>query len=510
MSFTVVLEILDRITKSWWTVIAGLCLGLAASTAAMYYLPKVYEAQTTIFVVPQGMSDQLVRSTVTDDMSTRLSALREAVISRPYMVQLIAENYGEIEDQAELERLINSISSRVKVGLMRIDPRRGGGMFQLSFSDGDAERSADVVNALAQLYIAQNVQFRTNQAGDTANTMQELADEVGVQLQALDKDIAAFKERHLYDTSEHFDANLQQMSASRQELEINGRALAQARDSLQAQLIQQEQVEWMTASLPESMPTSDPIRAQYVRLRSELADLKSRYQEDHPDVRRKQQELDEFLDENSAVLKIGEEGGGENAQPAPPTTPLMAQIDASRREITRLEAEAGRIQGDIDEYKRRIERTPRVDQELTELTKNHGVLQDKYRTYMAKYEDARASLRVEESQQGERFEIIEEARAARLPSKPVPLMVYGLGLIGGFMLFVGPIVANYFLVPTIVSESGLKELSEYPVLITINQLQTPYIERLKRSRKLKNVLASMLAMTVLAVVTALYFWKIYL
>jgi len=509
MNFTIILEVLDRITKSWWTVVAGLCLGLAASTAALYFLPKVYEARTTIFVVPQGMSDQLVRSTVTDDMSTRLGALREAVISRPYMVRLISANYGKPEDQATLEKLIRSVSSRVRVSLMRIDSRRGGGMFQLSFSDGDAQRSADVVNSLAQLYIDQNVQFRTNQAQDTANTMKELADEVGVQLQALDKDIAAFKEGHLYDTSDHFNANLQQMSASRQELDINGRALIQAQDSLQALQIQQEQSEWMASSVPESMPTSDPIRLQYIRLRNELADLKTRYQEDHPDVRRKQQELDDFLTKNRTFLNID----GDNEQESPeqaPMTPLMVQINSTRREITRLESEALRIQRDIDEYKLRIERTPRVDQEMAELTKNHGVLQDKYRTYMAKYEDARAGLRVEESQQGERFEIIEEAMAPMLPSKPVPLMIYALGLVGGLAMFVGPVVARYFLVPTIVSEARLKELSEYPVLITLNQLQTPYIERMKRAGRIKNLLASMLSMALLAVVVALYVWKIYL
>ena len=80
----------------------------------------------------------------------------------------------------------------------------------------------------------------------------------------------------------------------------------------------------------------------------------------------------------------------------------------------------------------------------------------------------------------------------------------------GFALFVGPVVAKYILVPTIVSEAGLKALSEYPVLITINQLQTPSINRLKRSRRIKNLLASMLSMALLAVVLALYVWKIYL
>jgi polysaccharide chain length determinant protein (PEP-CTERM system associated) len=511
MNLTTALEILDRIMKSWWTVVAGICLGLSAATGALYYMPKVYEAGTTIFVVPPQMPGQLFQSTVTDDMSTRLSALREAVISRPYMVQLINRTYGEIEDEERLEQMINSIASRVVVSLMRIDPRRGGGVFQLSFRSGDPEKAAETINNLASLYIQQNIQFRTDQAQETAETIKELADEVEVQLRTLEKEIAAFKEQHLYDTSDHFDANLQQMSASRQELESNGRAIAAANDRLQALLLQQEQADLLAATMPETaQPSADPIRTAYIRLRGELADLRARYQEDHPDVRRKKKEFDDFVAENAAYLQVDPEEGEPSENIEPVVTPLMAQIDSARREIERLEADEARIQDDIEEYKRRIERTPRVDQALTELTKNHGVLQDKYRDYQEKYEDAKAALRIEQAQQGERFEIIEEARPPMLPIKPVPAIVYGMGLIGGLVLFVGPIVLKYFFVPTINSEAGLKAVSEFPIFITLNQLQTPAIIRTHRRLVFKNILASTLSVLVLAAVAVVYYWKIYL
>lgn len=511
MNLTIALEILDRIMKSWWTVVAGLSLGLAAATGALFYMPKVYEASTTIFVVPPQMPDQLIRSTVTDDMSTRLSALREAVISRPYMIQLIKQTYGEIEDEAQLDRMVNSIGSRVIVSLMRIDPRRGGGVFSLSFRSGDPDKAAETINNLAALYIQQNIQFRTDQAQETAETIKELADEVEVQLRALDGEIAAFKERHLYDTSDHFDANLQQLSASRQELESNGRSIAAANDRLQDLLLQQEQADLLAASMPDTtQPSADPIRTAYIRLRGELADLRTRYQEDHPDVRRKKKEYDDFIAENGAYLQVDPEEGEPSEGIQPVVTPLMAQIDAARREIERLVADEERIQNDIEEYKRRIERTPRVDQELTELTKNHGVLQDKYRDYLEKYEDARAALRIEESQQGEQFEIIDEARPPMLPIKPVPMVVYGMGLIGGLCLFVGPIVLMYFFIPTINSEAGLKAVSEFPIFITLNQLQTTEILRRRRKQIYKNILASTLSLLVLAAVAVVYYWKNYL
>jgi polysaccharide chain length determinant protein (PEP-CTERM system associated) len=509
MNVTRVLEVLDCIWKSWWTIVAGVCIGLAASTTMLHYTPKTFEAETTIFVVPPQMPEQLVRGTVTDDMSTRLSALREAVISLPYLVKLIEEIYGPISDQEEFDKLVRSIRQRVEVTLMHIDRYQRGGVFRLSYQDSESERAAEVVNTLVKLYIEQNVKFRTNQARDTAATIKELADEVEVELREVESEIAAFKEQHLYDTSEHLNANLQQLSATREELEANGRAIDQERDRLQTLLLQAEQAEWMATAMPDAAQASNSVISEYFELRGELADLRARYREDHPDVRRKKQELDDFLADNADLLPLGEGEDGEELDLQPATSPIRAQIESARRNITRLEAEGLRLQQEIAEYKRRIERTPRVDQELAELTKNHGVLQDSYRSYLEKYEDARAALRMEESQQGERFEIVDKATAPMLPIKPVPWLIYGFGLVGGITLFVGPIVIRYFLVPTISSEAGLKEISDFPVLISINQLPTASVEQERKKRRFRNLAASVLSIaTLVAIATWYYYWTV--
>jgi uncharacterized protein involved in exopolysaccharide biosynthesis len=446
----------------------------------------------------------MVQSTVTDDMSARLRALREAVISRPYMVRLIEEIYGETDDPMELERRIRSVSSRVEVTLMRIDPRRGGGMFRLSARDNESQRAADIVNTLARLYIDQNVRFRTDQAEDNAATMGELAEEVEAQLRIQEDAIARFKERHLYDTSEHFHANLQQLSTSREELESNGRSLILVQDRLQGLLAQEQQARMFAAAVaPDMVQTANPASTRYVMLRSELAALRAKYHEDHPDVRRKQAELDDFLAENSGALGADPAEGSVGTDGEPVASPYASQIQASRREIERLKEEEARIQRDIETYKRRIENTPRVDQELTELTKDYGVSQEKYRGYLAKVEDARAAVRIEEAQQGERFEVIAEATAPMFPIRPVPTMVYGIGVMGCLALFVGPIVLRWLLIPTVASEAGLRSLTEVPVLTTVNEMATPEVRRIRRNRVLLNVFASALAMSVLVIVTEL-------
>ena len=229
----VVLEIGDRILRSWWVLVAGPCLGIAGAVAALHYLPKTFEASTTIFVAPQQIPQEFVRSTVTDDMSIRLASLREAVLSRPYLNKLIDRTFGRERDAESLERRIQSVRSRLEVRVIenaRVERGRSGGVFQLIYRDQVPERAASVVNTLAELYIEQNVRFRTTQAEGTTRTIQSLAEEVLVELQAQERDVAAFQGLHLYETEAHFDANVQLLQGRQQDLVAVDRELAAASD----------------------------------------------------------------------------------------------------------------------------------------------------------------------------------------------------------------------------------------------------------------------------------------
>ena len=58
------LELADRLLRSWWTIVAGVCLGSAGSLAALKILPKTYEATTKIFIAPPKIPQDFVRNTI--------------------------------------------------------------------------------------------------------------------------------------------------------------------------------------------------------------------------------------------------------------------------------------------------------------------------------------------------------------------------------------------------------------------------------------------------------------
>jgi len=110
-----VLEVADRLIRSWWTAVAGICLGLAGALIALHFMPRTYVAATKILVVPPKIPQEFVKSTVNDDFAVRIAALKDAVLSRNYMTKLIDKLYGGVHSEAAIERMIADVGSRLDV-----------------------------------------------------------------------------------------------------------------------------------------------------------------------------------------------------------------------------------------------------------------------------------------------------------------------------------------------------------------------------------------------------------
>lgn len=485
------LEWADEVLRSWWTLVAGVCLGLAAAIIVLDYLPKVYEAKTKIFVAPQKIPEEYVTSTVTDDMALRLTVLQEAVLSRPYMLKLIEETFGPMPDEAERAALIRAIRSRMQVKVTQ------SGLFEISYRGDDPERVAAVVNTLTDLYIQQNVQVRTARAADTTNTLEELAAEAQGRLLQKEREIADFRTQHLYETADFLDANLRLLEARRRDLEANEDSLEAAQSRLQELRAQQGQAAWYDPSISIGPGLVDPFTARVAALRRELDELRARYSEEHPSLKSKRTELNELLS-GVEVPVDGSEPAGEGGQTISAATPLAAQIQVAGREVERHKEDQQQIRGDIELYQQRVEATPQIEQQLAELSKGFDVLEKQYEQYRAKAESARGAQRIEENQKGQQFEVIEMAAPPRFPVKPVPMFVYGAGLVAGLVLFVGPLIAGRAINPRVGSQSGLRALSDAAVLIAIPRILTPHTLRRDRRKRIENWALSLLSVAALA------------
>jgi polysaccharide chain length determinant protein (PEP-CTERM system associated) len=493
---TVLLDILDRVLRSWWTIVAGMCLGTAGSVCAMHYLPKIYQARSKIFVAPPKVPQDLVRTTVEDDMSLRLEALQQAVLSRPYMEKLIESEFKPLFAATEdRERLIRTVRSKVSVLVIN-------NVIEISYRDRDPVRAAAVVNTLADTFIQENTRYRTARAGETTKTIQEIASRVRADLDAQEKRIADYKSAHLYETADRQQANLQLLASRRTELEAKEAEIADAREALRVISEMGKEAESSPATVTKGSSGSSGSGGRMAALERELQALKVRYSDEHPQVKAKQRELDEA----KAVAKAEGENPRQAAAPKPaPSDPWKAQRSMMEEQIRGLEAAAQKIRDEIALYERRIERTPQVDLELSELSKGYDVLLEQYRSYQQKLESAKTSQEMEEARKGEQFEVLDRAYPPSVPIQPAPLMVFGLGIVVGLAGFVGPIVLLSLLRPLVNSEARLRAIAPtVPLLVSIPRLPVPATVRGDRQRRMRNLGLSAISIVVLATAVVLF------
>jgi len=96
-SKALIFELADCVLRSWWTVVAGVCFGLAGALVALNYIPKIYEAKVKIRVTPPKIPREFVRPTVTDDLTQRLMTLREAVFETMNLARLGNKYFNDTE-----------------------------------------------------------------------------------------------------------------------------------------------------------------------------------------------------------------------------------------------------------------------------------------------------------------------------------------------------------------------------------------------------------------------------
>lgn len=498
-----IVETLEKLGRWWGLPLLGLCLGLAGGLLTYHKLPKQYEASTRVLITPPQIPLNYMRSAVPEGTGASVIAMTEPALDEPFVRRVAEEIYGLPTDRAEERALFGRIRASFRSPLLQYSERDGTALFALTYTDTDPDRAARVANLLADIYIEENVKTRADQAGVTAGTIQSLANDAKKELETQEKQIAAFRARHVYELTDHLNANMNMLASRQSALDNIDREIAAADDRLDLLRGQLAAYTSAPAGGAIALPV-EPLGTAARRLaeaRRELAALRDRYTDEHPAVRAKERDIQRL--EAEVAAQPAPEPSAPPAPVLPPgVTPEQLRLDitTTEREIVRLYAEREQIVQEIRGYEARIQAAPRVEQQLAELTRGYDVLAARYRDLQGKAEEAKGSAKVEEAQKTSAFEVIERAFPPSRPIRPIRSRIYLGGLAAGLALCVGPLLLVGLLAPRIGSSAGVELLDELPVLASISVAPTREAERLKRRKLTLNTAASLAGIAVLAAV----------
>jgi succinoglycan biosynthesis transport protein ExoP len=415
-----VVEIVKR--RKWGIILPALIVFIIAAIVALV-LPPIYKSTSTILIEEQEIPREYVTTTVTSYAEQRLQTINQRVMSSTKLLEIINRFnlYADLKGKWTVEEIVDKMRKDIKfetISANVIDRRTGNPTaatiaFSLSYEGKNPTVVQQIANVLASLYLEENLRVREQQTTGASNFLEEEMKSVQVGLAGLDARIAAFKEKNLNALPELSQSNLQEIDRTEREIE-------QMHDRLRTLKEQEGYLQTQLASIPTDSATSDKSHLNELRVR--LVELKNRYSDEYPDVKKTKSDI--------AVLEKQLRASGKDSVTKPDNQAyitLASQLASTQSEIESVKRQTVLLNKKRDSYRGRIEASPRVEEGYKALLSERNNLQAKYDDLMRKFMEAKVAHGMEKDRMGERFTLID---AATLPEKPVSPNVPAIMLIG--------------------------------------------------------------------------------
>ena len=166
--------------------------------------------------------------------------------------------------------------------------------FNVYYSARDPHLAQKVTSELTNLFINENVEVRQQQSEDTTQFLQSQLETARNALSEQEEKIRVFKGQHVGEMPAQQTSNLAILSGLQAQLQNAEDALNTARQQriyLQTLIDQYRTLQGTVSSggdAPESLPAIDK---ELERLKTQLAELSSRYTDRHPDLRKLKEQI---------------------------------------------------------------------------------------------------------------------------------------------------------------------------------------------------------------------------
>ena len=475
-----------------WYIIIPLVICVLVSFGVYKYLPKVYKSTTLILVQPQRVPENYVRSTNTDSVASRLNTIGQEILSRTRLEKVIQEFnlYSEIRNNVPMEGIVEMMRKAVEVKV-QTNPRdeRTQNSFSISFEDKDPKTVMMVTNKLASLFIEENLKVRESQAEGTSEFLTKELQSMEERLKRQEQDVRNFKERSMGQLPQQLDANLRILERLQQQIKTTNETLRAVEDR---SIVIQNQIELLKKREPAQVVRvgsqgdisvdrgEDPLITQLKNLKRDLAVAQSKYKETHPDIIDLKKKIADLEPKIKELMRKTQEGGTSEQTLPPPTldpetqrqlAQYNEQYHAAVLEAKRLREEEKELKQQVAYYQRRIEETPRREQELILLTRDYDLLKTNYQSLMDKKIQAQMAENLERKQQGEQFKILDPARLPEKPIKPDRDKILLIGAFIGLAMGLGLAWFRESVDQSFHTVSEVEDYLEIPVLAMIPNLR---------------------------------------
>jgi polysaccharide chain length determinant protein (PEP-CTERM system associated) len=441
------------------------------AVAASFFVPKVYEAKSTVFI-ERNVIESLMRGiTITPSMEDRIRVLRYYMVSRDIVSRTLKkmemDTNEKYTDPDAFEGLVRNCQIKTTINM------RGNDLFFVSIEDINPYFASDYINTLTGIYVEENVATKREESYGATRFLNEQTASYKQKLDDIDAKIIDFRRKTGIFSNINENVLMAQVAADEEEL----RALKLRRNEMQATI---ETINQQLGMLKEALSdgfygsSGSSEDARIGQLQAKIDELLIVYNDKHPSVvnlRDQIAEIQKRRNESLPALSPVNENLAYNPAEDPIYVDLKMRLHLTQSELNALSSKERDLAGRIAANQRTLNNFPEDKKILNDMERERATHLEIYQQILQRVGISNVSKDMEVADKATAFRIVDPAI---LPTNPIGverIMLMLLGILSGFGAGLGTIYVLEKMDDSIrdsrsLKELGLTVLAEIPLILT--------------------------------------------
>ena len=447
--------------------------------AYTFTLPKIYQADSTVFI-ERSVIDSLVKGiAVTANLNDKVRVLKYALLSRDLIVKTLEKVDSKIftKSKSEQQNYIASLQKKIKIGV------RGSDLFTVTLDGPDPVFVQKFVNTLVGQYVESNISLKRDEAYGANRFLEEQLQSFKQKLEKTEDAITDFRNKQGIFFTVDEKTTLEEIKEYTKEIEKLELMIA-SMTSKKKQL--KEQLAGMSPTVESifSMDTGSEdgmSSPQLAAMEQRLNDLRLRYTESYPEIVRLKFEINSLRQRLEAQSQDGmaqdEVAGGSKMTSF---NPLYLDVQQRLLEVQGELSDARSKKQSLDQMiaKRKIElkNVPETRKQLNVLVQERNSYQKLYQELLGRMGKAEVSKQMEIGNKAATFRVVDAAILPETPISPNLMKMLLLAIVAGLasaagIIFLFENLDNRLRDPGLLESYGVEVIAIIPNIVDHQEMR---------------------------------------
>jgi uncharacterized protein involved in exopolysaccharide biosynthesis len=259
--------------RKWLLILPAIALCIGAYIVSLF-LPARYKSETIVLVEAPAVSAEIVKPMVSGDTNQRLATMREEILSRTRLQQIIEKFnlYKEDSGRQPMEELVVRLRKAIDVSAVKpMDRTNANGLpgFTIDVTASRPLLAQQICTEITSMFLQQNVIVSERKAEDTTEFLTKQLQDAKAKLDDQDAKLADFQRRYMGSLPDESQTNFSLLTGLSSQLESVIQALNRAQqDKLFLESALSQQI--AASKLPQSETSTDTLARQLTTLQDQL------------------------------------------------------------------------------------------------------------------------------------------------------------------------------------------------------------------------------------------------